>query len=181
MGALSRFVLSMPINASVTASTQWFERTLDDSANKRLVIPQSFLAADAILNLYLNITSGLVVYENVIKKRVAEELPFMATETILMEAVKRGGDRQDLHERIRGYSMEAAKRVKMYGEKNNLLDLIKNDSAFGLSEDEIDSLIEPQSFTGCAGIQTQDFIDEYIKPVLREYSDCLGIEGKIQV
>ena len=181
MGALSRFVLSMPINAAVTASTQWFERTLDDSANKRLVLPQSFLAADAVLNLYLNITSGLVVYENVIKTRVLSELPFMATETILMEAVKRGGDRQELHERIREYSMEAAKRVKMYGEANNLLDLIKQDSAFRLDADEIDALLDPQKFTGCAAAQTQDFIDTHVAPVLNEYADCLGIKGDVKV
>lgn len=181
MGALCRFVLSMPINAAVTASTQWFERTLDDSANKRLIVPQSFLAIDAILNLYLNITSGLVVYENVIKNRVNQELPFMATETILMEAVKRGGDRQELHERIREYSMMAGERVKKLGQSNNLLDLIKDDSSFGLNSTEIDELVDPQKFTGCASMQTQDFIDTHIKPILKEYSDCLDIQGDVQV
>lgn len=181
MGALCRFVLSMPINAAVTASTQWFERTLDDSANKRLIVPQSFLAIDAILNLYLNITSGLVVYENVIKNRVNQELPFMATETILMEAVKRGGDRQELHERIREYSMMAGERVKKLGQSNNLLDLIKDDSSFGLNSTEIDELVDPQKFTGCASMQTQDFIDTHIKPIQKEYSDCLDIQGDVQV
>lgn len=181
MGALCRFVLSMPINAAVTASTQWFERTLDDSANKRLVIPQSFLAVDAVLNLYLNITSGLVVYENVIKSHVMQELPFMATETILMEAVKRGGDRQELHERIREYSMQAASRVKMDGLDNNLLELIKNDSVFSLTPDEIDSFIDPQKFTGCAALQTQEFLNNYIKPVLAEYAGKLGLSGEVKV
>ena len=181
MGALCRFILSMPINAAVTASTQWFERTLDDSANKRLVIPQSFLAADAVLNLYLNITSGLVVYENTIKNRVLQELPFMATETILMEAVKRGGDRQELHERIREHSMEAAKQVKMFGKPNQLLDMIKADPSFGLSGTEIDQLVDPQKFTGCAGIQTQDFINIHVRPVLIEYADFLDVTGDVNV
>ncbi len=181
MGALCRFVLSMPINAAVTASTQWFERTLDDSANRRLTIPQSFLAIDAILNLYLNITQGMVVYENVIKKRVNEELPFMATETILMEAVKRGGDRQELHELIRKYSMQAGERVKAQGLVNNLLDLIKKDKAFGLSENEIDELIDAKKFTGCASIQTQNFIDMHIEPILKKYDSSLGIKGEINV
>jgi len=181
MGALCRFVLSLPVNAAVTASTQWFERTLDDSANKRLVIPQGFLAIDAVLNLYLNITSGMVVYEKVIAKRVAEELPFMATETILMEAVKRGGDRQDLHERIREYSMEAGKNVKMKGQANNLLELIKADGGFGLSADEIDALVDAKKFTGCAAAQTTDFLQTHIKPVLDEYADKLDIEGEVNV
>lgn len=181
MGALCRFVISMPINAAVTASTQWFERTLDDSANKRLVMPQSFLAVDAILNLYLNISSGLVVYENIIKNRIMQELPFMATETILMEAVKRGGDRQELHERIRTYSMQAAERVKMYGESNNLLELIKADGAFGMTAKEIDDLLDPTAFTGCASMQTQDFIDDHVKPVLSEYKDRLGVKGDVRI
>ncbi|MBT7122883.1 MAG: adenylosuccinate lyase, partial [Clostridia bacterium] len=170
MGALCRFVLCMPMSAAVTASTQWFERTLDDSANKRLIVPQSFLAIDAILNLYLNITSGMVVYENVIKKHVNEELPFMATETIMMEAVKRGGDRQELHERIREHSMAAGARVKMHGQSNNLIYLIKQDKSFGISDKEIDKLIDPVKFTGCASEQTKDFIDTQIKPLLREYA-----------
>jgi adenylosuccinate lyase len=181
MGALCRFVLSMPVNAAVTASTQWFERTLDDSANKRLVIPQSFLAVDAILNLYLNISDGLVVYENVIKNHISQELPFMATETILMEAVKRGGDRQDLHEHIRTHSMAAAERVKLHGQSNNLLDLIKDDQAFGLTPEEIDALLDPQTFTGCAAKQTQDFVDEQVKPILAQYAGRIGIKGDVRV
>ncbi len=181
MGALCRFVLTMPLNAAVTASTQWFERTLDDSANKRLVIPQSFLAVDAILNLYLNISDGLVVYENVIKNHINQELPFMATETILMEAVKRGGDRQDLHEHIRTHSMAAAERVKLHGQSNNLLDLIKEDAAFHLTTQEIDNLLDPEKFTGCAAKQTQDFVDEQVKPVLAKYSGRIGIKGDVRV
>lgn len=181
MGSLCRFVISLPVNAAVTASTQWFERTLDDSANKRLVIPQGFLAVDAILNLYLNITSGLVVYEKVIKSHIDQELPFMATETILMEAVKRGGDRQTLHERIRVHSMSAAQRVKMEGEANNLIELIKQDEAFGLSADEIDQLMDPAAFTGCAAVQTQDFIDEHVRPALAAYADKLGVKGEVNV
>ncbi|MGE5493911.1 MAG: adenylosuccinate lyase [Burkholderiales bacterium] len=181
IGALARFLLSMPINAAVTASTQWFERTLDDSANRRLVLPQSFLAADAILNLYLNVASGLVVYENVISSRIKEELPFMATETILMEAVKRGGDRQDLHEKIRRYSMQAAERVKIRGERNDLLDKIKSDSAFMMSPSEIDAIMDPNKFTGCASVQTQDFINDHVAPVLRQYEGRLDIKDDVRV
>lgn len=181
MGSLARFLLSMPINAAVTASTQWFERTLDDSANRRLVLPQSFLAADAILSLYLNVSSGLVVYENVISSRIKEELPFMATETILMEAVKRGGDRQELHEKIRQYSMQAAERVKMRGESNNLLDQIKSDSAFMMSPSEIDAIMDPKKFTGCASVQTRDFISEHVTPLLRQYEGRLDIKDDVHV
>jgi adenylosuccinate lyase len=181
MGSLSRFVLSLPVNAAITASTQWFERTLDDSANKRLVIPQGFLAVDAILNLYLNISSEMVVYDKVIQSHINQELPFMATETILMEAVKRGGDRQTLHEHIRVHSMAAAERVKLHGKSNNLIELIKQDEAFGLSADEIDNLMDPKAFTGCASVQTQDFINEHVKPVLAKYADRLGVKGEVNV
>lgn len=181
MGSLCRYVISLPVNAAVTASTQWFERTLDDSANRRLVLPQGFLSVDAILNLYLNIVSGLVVYENVIKSRIAAELPFMATETILMEAVKRGGDRQDLHERIRLYSMEAAQRVKMMGESNNLLALIKADDAFRITPDEIDNLLDAKKFTGCAELQTEQFIAEQVAPVVKAHASLLGMQGEVRV
>lgn len=181
IGSLSRFLLSMPINASITASTQWFERTLDDSANRRLVLPQSFLAADAILNLYLNVSSGLVVYENVVSSRINQELPFMATETILMEAVKRGGDRQELHEKIRQYSMTAAERVKLRGESNNLLELVKSDKSFMMSPEEIDAILDPRAFTGCASVQTQDFIDGHVAPVLKHYTGRLGLKDDVRV
>ena len=181
MGSLCRYVISLPINAAVTASTQWFERTLDDSANRRIVLPQGFLAVDAILNLYLNIVSGLVVYENVIKSHIAAELPFMATETILMEAVIRGGDRQDLHERIRQYSMEAAQRVKMLGESNNLLELIKADNVFRLSPEEIDNLLDAKKFTGCAEQQTEQFIAEHVSPLLKTFTSSLDMHGEVTV
>ena len=171
MGALCRFLLSMPINAAMTASTQWFERTLDDSANRRLVIPQGFLTADAVLNLYLNITDGLVVYDQVIAARVKQELPFMATETILMEAVKRGGDRQTLHEKIREHSMQAAQNVKLHGKDNDLLARIKADDAFGLSGDEIDALVDATRFTGCARqLRRANFLKTHVYPVLKEYA-----------
>lgn len=181
MGSLCRYLISLPVNAAVTASTQWFERTLDDSANRRIVLPQGFLAADGILNLYMNITSSLVVYENVISSRVMQELPFMATETILMEAVKRGGDRQELHESIRKYSMQAAERVKMYGESNNLLSLIKSDSSFRLSAEEIDDIIDPKKFTGCAAVQTYDFINEHVEPLLKQYEGQLELKDSVHV
>ncbi|MEA5003865.1 MAG: adenylosuccinate lyase, partial [Christensenella sp.] len=143
--SLARYVLSLSSSPAITASTQWFERTLDDSANKRLVIPQGFLALDAILNIYLNVTSGMVVYPKVIEKRINEELPFMATETILMDAVKRGGDRQELHEKIREYSMIAGRRVKEEGKSNNLIELIKEDAAFHMSAEEIDAIMDPKN------------------------------------
>jgi len=181
MGSLCRYVLSLPVNAAITASTQWFERTLDDSANRRIVLPQAFLAMDAVLNLYLNVVSGLVVYENVIGSRIAAELPFMATETILMEAVKRGGDRQDLHERIRQYAMQAAQRVKMEGASNNLLDLIKADDAFRLTPDEIDELLDAKKFTGCAESQTEQFITDFVAPVVKAHSSVLGMKGEVLV
>jgi adenylosuccinate lyase len=181
MGSLCRYLISLPVNAAVTASTQWFERTLDDSANRRIVLPQSFLAADAILNLYMNVSSGLMVYENVISSRISQELPFMATETRLMEAVKRGGDRQELHEKIRGYSMQAAERVKMRGESNNLLELIKSDKAFMMSSEEIDAILDPKAFTGCAAVQTQDFIGEHVTPVLRQYEGRLDLKDDVHV
>ncbi len=181
IGSLCRYVISLPVNAAVTASTQWFERTLDDSANRRIVLPQGFLAVDAILNLCLNVSSGLVVYENGIRRRIETELPFMATETILMEAVKRGGDRQELHERIRRYSMEAAKRVKMMGESNDLLDRIKSDESFRMTPEEIDALMEPVKFTGCAEIQTEHFIEACVTPVLSAYASRLGAKGEVRV
>jgi adenylosuccinate lyase len=181
ISALCRFILSMAVNPAITASTQWFERTLDDSANKRLVIPQAFLATDAVLNIYLNITSGMVVYPKVIEKRIAEELPFMATETILMEAVKRGGDRQELHERIRKYSMQASERVKAQGLSNNLLELIAADSFFEFSNDELDQIMKADNFTGRSAAQVEEFIVEEIDSLLIEYSESLGMQGIVNV
>lgn len=181
ISSLSRYVISLASSPLVTASTQWFERTLDDSANRRLVIPQAFLAVDAILNIYMNVATGMVVYPKVIEKRVMSELPFMATETILMEAVRAGGDRQELHERIREYSMEAGRRVKAEGLENNLLDLIKADSAFRMTPEEIDGIMDPRRFTGRASEQTEEFLEEVVRPILEEFHDSLGMEGQIKV
>ena len=180
MGSLARYVISLMSSPEITASTQWFERTLDDSANKRIVIPQAFLAVDAILSLYLNITSGIVVYPKVIHKHIMDELPFMATETILMEAVKLGGDRQELHEKIRTYSMEAGKNVKVNGLKNNLIELIEADKSFGLSKEYIDSILEPKNFIGRADKQVEDFCDEVVVPALKDYAD-LHMQAEIYV
>lgn len=181
IGALSRFVLVNTLNPAITAATQWFERTLDDSANKRLVIPQAFLAVDSILNIMINVTSGMVVYEKMIKKHVDQELPFMATEAILMEAVLRGGDRQELHEKIRVYSMEAGKRVKEEGLDNNLIDLIKQDSSFRLKVEEIDKLMDARNFIGRAPEQVVEFLEEYVYPVLRNNNDILNMKVDLKV
>ena len=179
--ALSRFVNSLASSTVNTASTQWLERTLDDSANKRLVIPQAFLAVDSILNLYLNISSDIVVYENMIKKHIQEELPFMATERIMMAAVKKGGDRQELHERIRVHSMEAAKRVKLDGKSNDLIERIKGDSTFAEIIKEIDALIDANKFTGRSASQVMELYTNYIKPILEENSDKLNKSGEVSV
>ena len=181
IGALSRFVIVNTLNPAITAATQWFERTLDDSANKRLVIPQAFLAVDSILNIMINITSGLVVYEKMIKKHVDLELPFMATESILMEAVMRGGDRQELHEKIRVYSMEAGKRVKEEGLDNNLIELIKQDNEFKLTSKEIDGLMDAKNFIGRAPEQVDEFLEEHINPILKNYIDILNIKVDLKV
>ncbi len=165
--ALARYVITLPENEAITASTQWFERTLDDSANKRITIPQAFLATDGILNLLVNVTGGMVVYDKVIAKHIAAELPFMATETILMECVKAGGNRQTLHELIREHSMDAAAVVKKEGGDNDLIARIKSDDAFGAIRDRIDDIMDPRNFTGRAEAQTEEFINEHIMPVLR--------------
>lgn len=164
--ALARFVITLPENEAITASTQWFERTLDDSANKRITIPQAFLATDGILNLLANVTGGMVVYEKVIRKHIMAELPFMATETILMECVKAGGNRQELHEAIRVHSMEAGKVVKQEGGENDLISRIKADPLFAAVKDEIDGIMDPVNFIGRAEAQTEEFIADYITPVL---------------
>ena len=181
MASLSRYILSIASSPAITASTQWFERTLDDSANKRLVVPQGFLALDAVLNIYLNIAEDMVVYPKVIHKRIMEELPFMATETILMDAVKRGGDRQELHEKIREYSMQASYNVKAKGEKNNLIELIKADPAFRMTPEEIDAILDPKNFIGMANIQVTDFITGVVDPILENYADHLDVEGEVNV
>jgi adenylosuccinate lyase len=181
IGALARFVIVNTLNPSITASTQWFERTLDDSANKRLAIPQAFLAVDSILNIMINVSSGLVVYDKMIKKHVDQELPFMATESILMEAVMRGGDRQELHEKIRVYSMEAGRRVKEEGLDNNLIDLIKQDKDFMLSDAEIDQLMDAKNFIGRAPEQVEEFLKEHVNPVLEGNADVLNIKVELKV
>ncbi|MBO5045658.1 MAG: adenylosuccinate lyase [Clostridia bacterium] len=181
MGALCRFVISLPMNSAVTASTQWFERTLDDSANRRIVNAQAFLAVDAILNIYMNVSDNLVVYEKVIAKHVAQELPFMATENIIMDCVKAGGDRQDLHERIRVLSMEAGKRVKQEGGENNLIDLIKADALFAPVHDRLDELLDGKNFVGRAPSQTVEFIQSEIMPILERHSSLLGESGELRV
>ena len=164
--ALARYVVMLPGNEAVTASTQWFERTLDDSANKRITIPQAFLAVDGILNLYSNIASGMVVYDKVIRKHIMAELPFMATETVLMECVKAGGNRQELHEAIRRHSMDAGRVVKQEGGDNDLIERLKADPLFAAIKDSIDSIMEPSSFTGRAEAQTEEFVNDEIMPIL---------------
>lgn len=181
IAALSRFVMIDSLNPAFTAATQWFERTLDDSANKRIAIPQAFLAVDSILNLMMNVTGGLVVYEKMIHRRIMQELPFMATENILMEAVMAGGDRQELHEKIRVYSMEAAKRVKEEGLDNNLIDLIENDRDFKMTPEEMRAIMDPKNFIGRSPEQVLEFLEENIYPTLRENMDILNAEVEIRV
>lgn len=181
ISALSRFVIINSLNPAITAGTQWFERTLDDSANKRLSVSESFLALDGVLNLYINVTESMVVYEKVIRTHVDSELPFMATETILMEAVKRGGDRQELHEKIRVLSMESAKRVKEEGLSNDLIERIINDNSFFMSREEILSIMDPVKFTGRASGQVDDFVNNVIKPIIEKNKSSLGVNVSINV
>ena len=181
IASLSRYVMIDALNPAWTASAQWFERTLDDSANKRVSIAEAFLATDGILDLYINVTSGLVVYPKVIHARLMSELPFMATENILMDAVKKGGDRQELHERIRVHSMAAAAVVKQDGGKNDLIDRIAADPAFMMTKEEILATMKPENFVGRASQQTADFLSEVIKPILDSNKDLLGINVEINV
>lgn len=172
--ALARYVMVDALNPSITAATQWFERTLDDSANKRLSVPEAFLAVDAILNIYANVASGLVVHEKVIERHVMEELPFMASENIMMDAVKRGGNRQDLHERIRVLSQEAGRNVKDRGLPNNLIDLIAEDPMFGMSREELTVHLEPARYVGRCPEQVDEFLAEYVQPVFERYAAALN-------
>lgn len=181
IAALSRFVIVNSLNPAVTAATQWFERTLDDSANKRLAIPQAFLAVDGILEIMINVSKGLVVYEKMIKRHIDEELPFMATENILMEAVKRGGDRQELHEKIRQYSIEAGRRVKEEGLSNNLISLIEADPAFRLEKSDIENLTDARNFIGRAPEQVKEFLEENVYPLLKENSSVLNVLVDLKV
>jgi len=179
--SLARFVMSCTENTAATASTQWFERTLDDSANRRITIPQSFLAADGMLDICRNITSGFIVHDKVIKQHIMNEIPFMATENILMEAVKKGGDRQELHERIREHSMKAGYRVKDEGLDNDLLERIAGDEVFGLSLEDVKDLLEPKDYIGRAAEQTEEFIEEYIMPIFKINKEYLGGEVELRV
>ena len=181
MSSLSRTVIVNALNPAITAATQWFERTLDDSANKRISVPEAFLALDGVLNLYINIAESMVVYDKVIAKHVNEELPFMATENIMMECTKRGCDRQELHERIREHSMAAAKRVKGEGLSNDLIERIMADDYFKLTKEEILDIIDPLKFIGRAPSQVVEFIDEYVTPIINENKDALEIKSEINV
>nr|WP_304029998.1 adenylosuccinate lyase [Ruminococcus bromii] len=182
IGSLSRYVMVDVLNGYFTTATQWFERTLDDSANKRLSVPEAFLAVDGILSLYANVADGLVVYPKVIEQRLRKELPFMATENIMMDAVKkRGADRQQLHERIREHSMAASKVIKEEGGENDLLERIAADEAFGVTLEELEHLLKPENYTGRAKEQTEDFLNECIKPVLEKYADVESDKPEINV
>ena len=181
IASLSRYVMIDALNPAITSATQWFERTLDDSANKRLSVPEGFLAIDGILDLCLNVVDGLVVYPKVIEKRLMSELPFMATENIMMDAVKAGGDRQELHEKIRELSMEAGRNVKEKGLDNNLLDLIAADPAFGLNEEELKKTMDPAKYVGRAPLQVDNFLKKVVDPVLEANKDVLGMTAEINV
>ena len=177
--SLARFVQTLPLNAAMTASTQWFERTLDDSANKRIVLAQAFLATDGLLKLYMNVSENLVVYEKVIEKRVAAELPFMVTENVIMECVKAGGDRQELHERIRVHSMEAGRNVKVLGKDNDLVERIKSDEVFAAVKDRLDEMLNPKDFIGRAASQVTEYIANEVEPILVGNKNLLGLKEAI--
>ena len=181
ISSLAKFVIALQQSTAMTAATQWFERTLDDSANKRLSLPQAFLAIDAILIIWKNVLDGLVVYPKMIEKRIMSELPFMSTEYIIMECVKNGGDRQELHERIRVHSMEAGKMVKIGGKENDLIERILNDKYFNLDKDRLLEILSPKNFIGFAPEQTEEFINIEVKPILERYSDKLGMEAALRV
>jgi len=181
IASLSRYVMTDALNPAITSASQWLERTLDDSANRRISVAEGFLACDGILDLCLNVVDGLVVYPKVIRKHLMAELPFMATENIMMDAVKAGGDRQELHERIRELSMTAGRNVKENGEDNNLLDLIADDPAFNLTKEELGDSMDPAKYIGCAAVQTENFLKTYITPLLEKNKDILGMHAEISV
>lgn len=181
IASLSRYVMAEALNPAMTSATQWFERTLDDSANKRLSVPEAFLAVDGVLDLCLNVVDGLVVYPKVIEKRLMSELPFMATENIMMDAVKAGGDRQEIHEKIRRLSMEAGKNVKIEGGENNLLDLIAADESFGLTREELEACMEPSRYIGRAPEQVDAFLSKVVLPIMEENRELLGMKAEIAV
>lgn len=181
IASLSRYVMADVTNTMFTSACQWFERTLDDSANKRISIPEGFLATDGILDLMLNVVDGLVVYDKVIEKRLMSELPFMATENIMMDAVKAGGDRQELHEKIRQLSMEAGKQVKQEGRENNLLELIAADDDFPMTLEQLQAIMEPSRYTGRCASQVEEFVQEVVKPILDDNRELLGVKAQINV
>lgn len=181
IASLSRYVMVDALNPAITSATQWFERTLDDSANKRLSIPEGFLAVDGILDLCLNVVDGLVVYPKVIEKRLMSELPFMATENIMMDAVKRGGNRQELHERIRELSMEAGRNVKVEGKENNLLELIAADPAFNMTLEDLKKTMEPSRYVGRSAEQVETYLGKVIRPLLEQHKELLGVRAEIHV
>lgn len=181
ISSLARYVMADVMNPTITAATQWFERTLDDSANKRISVAEAFLATDAILEIYINVTDGLVVYPKMIEKHLMAELPFMATENIMMEAVKRGGDRQELHEKIRVHSMAAGKIVKQDGGENDLLERIANDPAFGVTLEQLKAIMKSELYVGRAPQQTEEFVENFIKPITEKYKDLLGMNVEIKV
>lgn len=181
IASLARYVIASSQNGAMTSSTQWFERTLDDSANRRIVLPEAFLATDAILTIAINVFDGMVVYEKMIQKHIAAELPFMATENIIMQAVKNGGDRQELHEKIRTHSMETAKMVKIEGKANDLIKRIVDDKSFMLTKEEIDKVMDAKKYIGLAPEQVDSFLNEYIYPILEENKPLIGIEADLRV
>ncbi|MDL1912946.1 MAG: adenylosuccinate lyase [Bergeyella sp.] len=181
MGALAKYVVSLVSSSAMVSSTQWFERTLDDSANKRLTIPQAFLVVDAILLIWNNVMEGLVVYENRIRKHIMEELPFMATEYIIMEEVKAGGDRQEIHEKIRRHSMEASRKVKEEGKENDLLDRIMRDAGLRMDKTKLHELMNPKNFIGFAPVQTQEFIADEVSPILKKHLSLIGLRSDLKV
>ncbi len=181
IASLSKFVISQQFSVDMTAATQWFERTLDDSANKRLAIPQAFLAVDAILIIWKNVLEGLVVYPKIIEKHIMDELPFMATEYIIMEGVKKGGDRQDLHEKIRVHSMKAGEMVKLHGKPNDLIERILNDPEFSIDKDKLLQILEPKNFIGFASKQVDLFLSQEVDPILNKNKDLLGIDSTLKI
>ena len=181
MSSLSRYVMVDTLNTAITAGTQWIERTLDDSANKRIAVAEAFLGVDAILNIMINVTDGLVVYDKVIRQRVMNELPFMATENIMMDAVKKGGNRQELHEKLRVHSQAAARVVKEEGGKNDLVDRIAADPAFMVTKEEIEAILQPEKFIGRSAEQVDEFLTDIIQPLLDEHADVLGEKEELTV
>ncbi|HBB72658.1 MAG TPA: adenylosuccinate lyase, partial [Ruminococcus sp.] len=172
--SLARYVMIDVLNPAFTAGTQWFERTLDDSANKRISVAEAFLGVDAILNIMMNVTDGMVVYPEIVRRRLMAKLPFMATENIMMDAVKKGGDRQALHERIREYSMIAAEQIKIYGKESNLCELIVNDPMFMITKEELEAVLKPENYVGRSPQQVEEFLSECVDPILEANKDILG-------